>query len=145
MAGQGTCPSVPSVFYEFYKQVDKIDLSKGSIKSYLAVIAKRKAVDLYRTSTYAKNTFSEDSIEGKKLAAAGQQNIVDTETKHMLIESIKNLGEPDSEIFIRKYYIGQSSKTIAKLLGIKTNTIDKKVSRGLLKLREALGGVLIDG
>jgi RNA polymerase sigma-70 factor, ECF subfamily len=52
------------------------------------------------------------------------------------------MGEPDHEIFIRKFYLGQSSKEIAKATGIKENTIDKKVSRGLVRLRETLGGIL---
>ena len=52
------------------------------------------------------------------------------------------LSEPDKEIFIRKYYLGQSTKIISKILGIKENTIDKKVSRGLLKLKNILKGVL---
>lgn len=42
---------VSTVFYEFYKQRENIDLSKGSIKSFLCVIAKRKAIDLYRENT----------------------------------------------------------------------------------------------
>jgi RNA polymerase sigma-70 factor (ECF subfamily) len=59
-----------------------------------------------------------------------------------IINEIKFLGEPDSEIFIRKYYFRQSTKYISKIMGIKENTIDKKVSRGLIKLKQTLGVVL---
>jgi len=134
---------VSTVFYEFYKQRENIDLSKGSIKSFLCVIAKRKAVDVYRENAKLINNIvqrDENAIEydnGEKMP--------DIETKHVLIEAIKNLGNPDSEIFIRKYYLGQSTKAIAQAFGIKTNTVDKKISRGLEKLREALGGALLDG
>lgn len=131
---------VSTVFYDFYRQRDSIDLSKGSIKSFLAVIAKRRAVDLIRTGS--KRIQSTDSIDSSPNMTALESSTVDTETKHVLIQSIKDLGVPDSEIFIRKYYFGQSSKIIAKALGIKVNTIDKKISRGLAKLKEALGGVL---
>lgn len=130
---------VSTVFFEFYNQRNTIDLSKGSIKSYLAVIAKRRAVDLYRANIkIVQNTLqiSED---------IPSENILSTETRHVLIQGIKDLGNPDSEIFIRKYYFGQSTKIIAKSLGIKVNTIDKKISRGLAKLKETLGGVLSDG
>jgi len=134
---------VSTVFYEFYKQRENIDLSKGSIKSFLCVIAKRKAIDLYRENTklikniVQGNESSIELVEGEELP--------DLETKHVLIEAIKNLGNPDSEIFIRKYYLGQSTKAIAQAYGIKANTVDKKISRGLVKLRESLGGVLLDG
>ena len=66
---------------------------------------------------------------------------MDKETRAQLIETIKKLGEPDSEIFIRKYYLGESTKEISKVLKIKGNTIDKRVSRGLGKLKKLLGEV----
>lgn len=134
---------VSTVFYEFYKQRDNIDLGKGSIKSFLAVIAKRRAVDLLRTNN--REVIRLDDADENSVECCKVQNITDMETKHVLIQGIKDLGKPDSEIFIRKYYLGQSTKMIAQVLGIKANTIDKKISRGLVKLREALGGVLLDG
>ncbi len=39
---------VSTVFYDFYRQIETIDLNKGSVKSFLAVIAKRRSIDLYR-------------------------------------------------------------------------------------------------
>jgi RNA polymerase sigma-70 factor (ECF subfamily) len=51
------------------------------------------------------------------------------------------LGEPDREIIIRKYYFGQKSKEIAGVLNLRENTVDKKISRGLKKLKILLGGV----
>ena len=63
--------------------------------------------------------------------------IADRET---LLWALKELGEPDTQIFLRKYYLGQSTKEIAASLDIKENTIDKKVQRGLAKLRRLLEG-----
>jgi RNA polymerase sigma-70 factor (ECF subfamily) len=134
---------ISTVFYELYKQRDNIDLNKGSIKSYLCVIAKRKAVDLYRANS--KSISTEVQCDEGTVESNNRANIPDIETKHVLIEAIKKLGRPDSEIFIRKFYFGQSTKTIAQAFGIKENTIDKKISRGLVKLRESIGGVLLDG
>ncbi len=45
----------------------------------------------------------------------------------------------------KTYYLGQTTKIIAEAFGLKINTIDKKISRGLVKLRETVGGVLLDG
>ena len=134
---------VSTVFYEFYKQRDSIDLNKGTIKSYLCVIAKRRAIDLYRENTKSFNNTVQSA--NSTIEPDSGEIIPDIETRYVLIEAIKKLGSPDSEIFIRKYYLGQSTKNIAQVFGIKENTIDKKVSRGLIKLRESLGGVLLDG
>ncbi len=59
-----------------------------------------------------------------------------------MINCIHSLGEPDSEIFIRRYYRGQSTKEIAEVFNLKENTVDKRISRGLKKLRNRFGGVL---
>lgn len=134
------------IFYEIYKNRSLIDLEKGSIKAYISVIAKRKAIDLFRKSNkeYNKN-LSMDDMDYDSIAAKNadvETAAIDSGTKNSLIKEIKALGEPDSEIFIRKYYFGQSTRLIARALKLKENTVDKKVSRGLQKLRQSLGGVL---
>jgi RNA polymerase sigma-70 factor, ECF subfamily len=137
---------VSDVFYGVYRQREAIDLQKGSIKAFIAVVAKRKAIDIYRSLknknnkiVHLEDTLCENTIQNNVNI---EQVVIEKEVQDVIIKEIKALGEPDSQIFIRKYYFGQSTKLIAKVLGIKENTIDKKVSRGLVKLREVLGGVL---
>lgn len=136
---------VSAIFYEVYENRNSIDLSKGSLKSFLAVIAKRRAIDMFRKKeklmgkVVSLEAYSSDKIIDETLLNSSAA-VADQETKELIIESIKSLGEPDNEIFIRKYYFGQSTKIIAKLLGLKENTVDKKVSRGLVKLRGILKG-----
>ncbi len=132
---------VSSVFFEVYEKRFSIDLAKGTLKAFLAVMAKRRAIDVFRRKE--KDIGKIVSLE--QCEADKQEKLIDmevtshdNETKNMVIESINSLGEPDSEIFIRKYYFGQSTKIIANILGLKENTVDKKVSRGLVKLRKIL-------
>jgi len=134
---------VSDIFYGLYKTRSSINLEKGSITSYLAVLSKRKAIDSYRKHSKARETVSIDDTDHDWIPsdADPQKNVTDNETTNILIDKIKALGEPDSQIMIRKYYFGQSSKFIAKALGLKVNTVDKKVSRALNKLKQALGGV----
>lgn len=134
---------VSGIFYEVYENRNNIDLSKGSLKSFLAVIAKRRAIDVYRKKeklmgkVVSLEAYSSDKLMDETLLNTTEA-VDDRESKELIIDSIKSLGEPDNEIFIRKYYFGQSTKIIAKLLGLKENTVDKKVSRGLVKLRGIL-------
>ena len=134
---------VSDVFCDIYRHIGKIDLKKGSLKAFIAVVAKRKAIDLFRKAVKECGNKSLNDGEYDTLPAAldTEKVIVKRETRAELIREIKALGEPDSEIFIRKYYFGQSTKLIAKALRLKANTVDKKVSRGLVKLKEAFGGV----
>jgi RNA polymerase sigma-70 factor (ECF subfamily) len=133
---------VSDIFYEAYKTRNLIDLEKGSLKSYLAVLSKRTAIDAFRKLSKNTDSISLNEIEHDWIASDTdiEKDVLESETSELLIKEIKALGEPDSQIVIRKYYFGQSSKTISKALGIKENTINKKISRALIKLKKALGG-----
>lgn len=135
---------VSDAFCELYQQRRQINLQRGSLKAYLATIAKRKAIDRFRR-------LQGDNLHTVKLADLPQEPASPEsseaafsrkETAKLLLQEIEALGPPDDEIFIRKYYLGQSTRTIAQALHMKENTIDQRVSRGMGKLRHALGGVL---
>ncbi len=135
---------VSNIFCEVYQTRNIIDLEKGSLKSYLAVLSKRTAIDTFRKLRNVPNNVSLDEFEHDWIASDTniENDVIKSEVSDLLIQEIKALGEPDSQIIIRKYYFGQTSKMISKALGIKENTINKKVSRALIKLREALGGAI---
>lgn len=131
---------VSDVFFEVFHYKSRIDLQKGSIKAFLAIIAKRKAIDMYRKNKN-NNHISIDDVSQDLYTIADDvtESILLKESNSELISAIKSLGEPDNEIIIRKYYLHQSSKDISKNLGLKVNTIDKKVSRCMQKLKKLLG------
>ncbi|RII35274.1 sigma-70 family RNA polymerase sigma factor [Clostridium chromiireducens] len=134
---------VSDVFFQVFHYKNRIDLEKGSIKAFLAVVAKRKAIDMYRKNKNNNHIPIEDLPEDLYSMVDDVANsLLLKESKSVLINAIKSLGEPDSEIVIRKYYLYQSSKDISSDLGIKVNTIDKKVSRCIQKLKNVLGGIL---
>lgn len=134
---------VSDVFFEVFHYKNRIDLEKGSIKAFLAVVAKRKAIDMYRKNKNNNHVPIDDvSEELYSVVDDAAHSLLVKESNSELIEAIKSLGEPDSEIIIRKYYLYQSSKDISSELGLKVNTIDKKVSRCIGKLKKVLGGIL---
>jgi RNA polymerase sigma-70 factor (ECF subfamily) len=134
---------VSDVFFEVFKYKSRIDLEKGSIKAFLAIIAKRKAIDMYRKNKNNNHIHIDDVVkELYTIVDDVSDSILLKESNSVLIDAIKSLGEPDSEIIIRKYYLYQSSKDISKNIGLKVNTIDKKVSRCMQKLKKVLGGIL---
>ena len=135
---------VSDVFYEVYRTRHTIDLEKGSLKSYIAVLSKRKAIDVFRKQHNDTANVSLDEFEHDWIASDTdiENDVIKGEASDRLIDEIKALGEPDSQILIRKFYFGQSAKSISKALGMRENTVNKRVSRALGKLKQSLGGVL---
>lgn len=137
---------VSNILYQFYEQRTRVDLSKGTIKAYLCVMANRMAIDTYRKlmRVACQQYNTEESIEPKLEGEIGNDminSVIVKEERMQLYEHINRLREPDREIMLRKYYLGQKTKEIAEVLHLKENTVDQRVSRTLRKLRILLGGV----
>ena len=60
------------------------------------------------------------------------------EEKSMLLELIRELGEPDNEIFIRHYWYDEKLSKISDVTGICQSTIKTKLRRGRIKLKDIL-------
>lgn len=122
-------------FSDFYLGLERYDPTQSSIKSFLCVIAKRRAVDYLRS--YGK---CRTNIPLEDADAALDFSFDEEIDRAELIREIKKLGTPDSEIIIRKFYLSQPSKEIAEKLGMTVSAVDTRTHRALKKLREILGG-----
>ena len=130
---------VSDVFVDIFDGREHISLEKGSLKTYICVIARRKAAQKY------KKLIQKQSLPLTEEFPITKNEYEQIENRSVLLQCIKELGEPDSHIFIMKYYLGYSTKMIAEKFDLKQNTVDKKVQRGLEKLKKALqGGVFYE-
>ena len=129
-------------FFEFWHGFEKSPCKSEEIRSRLCVIAKRNAIDILRKAYKHPDTVSFDSGEiPEPVSDLSIEGVFDEKEQRLeLIRSIKALGLPDSEIIIRKYYIGQSSKQIAADLGYSVSNVDTRTHRAINKLRRKLGG-----
>ena len=125
--------AVSDIFLLFWEYGKKHEFDIPSVQAALAVIAKRHCINLYKKQLRQERELSYDEAE----QYLGKPEPPD-ERKAELTAAIKRLGEPDCEIIMRKYFLGQKSREIARDLNMKTNTVDKKISRGLKKLRAIL-------
>ena len=69
-----------------------------------------------------------------------ESELAESELRRELIEAVKALGEPDTSIIIRKYYLGESSRTIADALNMSVSSVDTRTHRALNKLKNLFGG-----
>ena len=125
--------TVADVFIQLFRYANSIDLEKGSIKIYISVTAKRISQRKAMTIMNKDKTVPIEKISNS--IPISIEEIKQNENRQVLFEFIKELGKPDSDILVLKYFYGLKSKEIGKTLGIKANTIDKRISRSLKKLR----------
>ena len=129
-------------FFELYRCRDKIDLSKGSLKTFLLTIAERQAIKYYerKTDKFDKISLQEQLEKGEEPLSDHnvEQQTIQKEESRLLIEAIKGLGEPTASIVIQKYYYGMTAKEIGQRAGLSKNAVEKRLKRGLEKLKTVL-------
>ena len=127
--------AVSDIFLKFYKAGSERGFELRSVRGLLSVIAARHCTDIFRVKKNAVETVGFDELENL-IAEDKDMNVPD------LAAAVKSLGEPDSFIFIRKYWFGQKNADIARELGMSPGALNTRVSRGLDKLRKILEGTL---
>lgn len=130
---------VSDSFLAFYGEIDSIDPEKATIKSYLAVIARRKAIDRYRKLKKASELITNDEAQ---LAGASEDFTLNHDRKTALFSAIRSLGEPDTTIITRKFFLGETAAEIAAKLRLSEEAVQKRIERSRKKLKTELGGVL---
>lgn len=116
------------------------EFAAGSpVKPYLARIARNKTVSLLRKNSrflQRDNLPLEDNIiilEG----GITDELAIRREQEEILNEAVSKLGQPDREIFIRFYFLGEKVAQIAQRLLMNQATVRTKLRRSRGKLKES--------
>lgn len=132
---------VSDVFVEIIQNTDKFTETKGSLKGFVSIIAKRTAINAYKRITSKYNTTEYINDETAELSAKG--NTPDEETENKIFRerlwlAVKSLGEPDAEIIICQYFYDMTSSQIAKKLGMSVFAVQKRSQRARERIRRIL-------
>ena len=108
---------------------------EGAVKSYLGAIARSRAIDRLRRET-GQPELEYDELD---LAVEGPEgDVLAREDGAVLLAAVDALGPPDREIFLRRYYYGQSAPEIGQRLGMKPEAVRQRLKRGRDLLRRML-------
>lgn len=126
------------IFTQVFLHFD--DIENGSLKAYIGTVAARTAIDRFRSLTARKNILPEDSEILEAVCSDEDIEIKSehTETCRLILDKIKSLGEPDSDIIIQKYYYDRSSNEIAEYLNITSANVRMRLSRAIKRLKKLL-------
>ena len=133
---------VADVFSKFYTELSDYDPTISSIKSYLCVIARNHAINVAKRRALSESISLDDEEFLLEIAddVTIDSELSEEELRCEVIKAVEALGEPDSSIIFRKYYYGESSKEIARAVGLTVSNVDTRAHRALNKLRKMFGG-----
>jgi RNA polymerase sigma factor (sigma-70 family) len=117
------------------------DASKGeSLKAYIGTAAKHRAIDVSRAlmRTSDRNIPIEDDICELASAENVENAVENSQLSAILLQKIEELGKPDSDILIQKFFFDRNSAEISRLLKINPITVRSRCRRALKRLKSAL-------
>ncbi len=132
--------TVSDVFFDFYKNYHRVDLSKGSLSSFFIILAQRRSVDVFRKVIRQKNIENLLSQENETSSELTDTITLQREEREILLNGILELGEPDASIVFRKAFFGETYEEIGNRFGISANAANKRYLRSIQKLRLMMKG-----
>jgi len=132
---------VSDIFAEIFLDYDSESMYQGDMKAYIGTVAKRRAIDKYRSlspkisrTVYIEDQNFSEVSDGTDIA----ENTENSEIQKILLDKIDELGEPDSTIIIQKFYYNRTSDDIAKQLSMKASAVRMRCTRAVKRLKKLL-------
>jgi len=127
---------ISDVYVSLWRNPKAYKPEKGSLKTFIAVAAKRKALDRYRQLTRVKIVELDDAIRSTDDDLL--EYIIERELYNELYEAIRSLKEPDKEILIRRYFFDEKPSGIADKTSLPVKEVNNRLYQSKRKLRETL-------
>jgi RNA polymerase sigma-70 factor (ECF subfamily) len=140
LGGIGTAQDIEECISDVYVQVWKhpraFNKQKGSLKTFLCVIAKSRALNVY------KKLVKMNIADLNGIIRAEDDDLLDyilnKEMIQVLYTAIESLAEPDKEIVIRRYFLEEKPARIAENISLPVKEVENRLYRSKLKLRRRL-------
>lgn len=130
------------VFTHLWEFPDRIDLSRGSLKSYLATLAHRRAVDAVRRSERHIRTEDRVRAQSASVTAASDVAVLDAAARVWQAERLTALMDmlpaDQREALRLAYFEGCTYRQVASQLGIPEGTAKSRLRLALARLRDQL-------
>lgn len=126
---------VNDTFYRLWENAEKIDLNKGTIKSYLTAIARNSGKNKLREFRGAEEPLQDKDY----ISIPGPAEKLEERERAEEVRKAISLLKPDvREIFLRYYYLYETTSQIAEKMGLRQNTVKSKLKRGRKQLEKIL-------
>ena len=135
--------AVSDTFCKIWRTREEIDLSRASLKGYIAMAARSCALNKLKSlKQYEPLPENEADLGVDADFSSAESARVNEE---IIRECVSSMPSPDREIFISRYYYEKPIAVIAAEQGLRERRVEYILSKGKRRLRKALikGGILL--
>ena len=134
---------VQDVFVKVWRKPAAFDSTRGELGSYLRMMARSRALDLWRESQSAGR--ATDRLKSYVSTNAGQhderpENVVErSEATDSVVTALRTLPESQREAVVLTYWGGLTAEEVARRAAVPLGTAKSRIRLGLAKLRDEFG------
>jgi RNA polymerase sigma-70 factor (ECF subfamily) len=132
---------VQDVFLELWTTRSAFDARRGSLRSYLRLIVKSRALDRWRSRVVAASAVERAHAEAVSFSRAvdsAAEPVIRQETARTVREVVDSLPRNQREVILLAYGGGLSTPEVATVTGTPLGTAKSRMRLGLARAREAL-------
>jgi RNA polymerase sigma-70 factor (ECF subfamily) len=129
---------VQEVFVQLWRRPRSFDERRGSLRSYITMLARSRAIDRWRSQAVHDSAVERlrfETSDGHERSAA--EHAIARERAAWATSVVERLPRPQREAVLLAYGADMSAAEIAATLGVPQGTAKSRVRLGLAKLRAA--------
>lgn len=128
---------VHDVFLEAWQHVREYDAAKGSVRTWLLLRLRSRALDRMGRAEFRKTTLLDDALGSVEARARPGTDAVDVIAVRRALEALE---EDVRSVLERTYFEGLTAREIAEQTSVPLGTVKSRLARGLSVLGVALRG-----
>ena len=125
------------VYLQVWRQASGFDPQRGSVKSWMATMAHRRAVDVVRRSQSARDR--ELKVPAESPAADVAESAILGDERDRVRAALSALTDLQFQVIEMAYFGGLTYREVAERLDTPLATVKTRIRDGLTRLRSALG------
>lgn len=127
------------IFLELWKTATRYSADRGAVKSFVATISHRRAVDRVRSEQARRDREEREHRLAVPPADSLAELVADSFQMSRIEKALEKLTPGQREALELAYYGGHTYREVAALLGEPEGTIKTRIRDGLIKVRDDLG------
>ena len=132
------------VFVELWRLAARHDVTRGTVRSWAATVAHRRAIDRVRSEQAARDRLER---QGNASILPDHDEVADEVAEALdrpvdrarVRRSLERLTQVQREAVELAYYGGHTYREVAVLLGVAEGTVKTRIRDGMIRLRDELG------
>jgi len=121
-----------------WEKPDAFDPRRGTLKTYLCLWVRSRALDAARKSLARRNVPLEQAWDVPSRAVSAEDRTIARELFGALREAVDALAEPMRETVVRRYFLDEPPALIARNMGVAPRVVSDRLYQAKQQLKGAL-------